>query len=83
MTSKRLSDSSTSGESAKKKRKVIGLEEKLAIISTHGSGAPKAKIGRDHSISESTVHNIIQNSLFIKKISIFILICLEGIILAT
>ena len=66
MSSKRNKTASASDDSVKKKRKVISLEEKLKIISKHESGASKAKIGRDHSINESTVRHIIQNTKLYK-----------------
>lgn len=66
-TKEESTPSISSGSVGKKKRKVVGLEEKLAIIDKYESGITKAKISREHAIGESTVRNIIQNSKIYKE----------------
>ncbi|KAK9728838.1 CENP-B N-terminal DNA-binding domain [Popillia japonica] len=53
--------------SSKKKRKVITLEEKLAIIAKHETGDTNAKIGRNLKMNESTIGHIIQHADQYKK----------------
>ena len=52
---------------ARKKCKVISLEEKLSIITKHEAGATKAKISRDLGMSESTIRHIVQHAEQYKK----------------
>ncbi|KHJ42500.1 CENP-B DNA-binding domain protein [Trichuris suis] len=55
------------GQSDKKKRKVITLEQKIDVIRRHADGHSNSKISSDISLHEATIRKILKQETVLKE----------------